>query len=195
MIRHIVVEGPDGSGKDGLIARLSTVFASEGYRVHERASTSVGGPVPDLRTWTERDMATLDTSSPWIYNRHPLISEPLYAPIVRKCEPQYPFGDLEWVAMASRQLCRTTIVVWCLPGIDTCLQNVIMNSGDQMPGVRENTPALYSAYLNAKATWPGYDTIWDYNHSRFEDVVRDIMEFRIRGTWPPVGHRPIESYI
>lgn len=172
MIRHIIVEGPDGSGKDGLIKRLLTHLPE--HRVHERASTSTGGPVPFLNQWVARDMRSIGIDGPWIYNRHPIISEPIYAPIARQTKPQPPFDDAGWVAITLKALAENCLIVWCMPAWSIVRRNVLSGDVPHMPGVVANIRELYAAYRVAPGTWPGVSLYWDYSLTSIEDLMFDI---------------------
>lgn len=171
-IRHIIVEGPDGSGKDGLIKRFASHFPT--HRVHERASTSIGGPVADLETWLEDDMDTIDRDGPWIYNRHPLISEPIYAPIARGVEPQGLYAEPDWVAYNLAQMAEHAVMVWCLPPWNVVRHNVLSGDVAHMPGVAAHIRTLYDAYRRGGWVWPGKAFYWDYTCTPIEELVFDI---------------------
>lgn len=171
-MRHVIVEGPDGSGKDGLIARLLPLMPK--FHVHERASTSVGGPVSYLTQWTEDDFATIADSGPWIYNRHPLISELIYAPVVRHEPPQGMFANPDWVDARLTELAKHAVMVWCLPPWSNVRHNVLSGDVAHMPGVAANVRPMYEAYRRASGWWPGTSLYWDYTMTKIEDLMYDL---------------------
>lgn len=164
--RHIIVEGPDGGGKTGMVARINSL----GYTTHERASSSTGGPIPDLTAWFTNDIAQIEgqdgrspeTYGPWVYDRHPLISEPIYAPTARHVMPQGKFGFAAWVKAQRQRLYPHMLVVWCMPDLDTVVRNVQNNSTDQMPGVVENIRQIHHEYMNVARAWTGPSLWWNY---------------------------------
>jgi hypothetical protein len=160
MQRHIIVEGPDASGKDGLIRRLLPLFPQ--FKLHERASTSKGGPVPHLTGWVVEDMWKMPHRGPWVYNRHPLISEPIYAPIARGVTPQGLFYDDVWVTQQRASLAQQCVVVWCMPPASVVTHNVTETADTHMPGVADNIDALYGAYRALMSEWVGPWFLWDY---------------------------------
>lgn len=161
--RHVIVEGPDGGGKTGMVARINSL----GYTTHERASSSIGGPVYNLTAWFTKDINELegpesDTYGPWVYDRHPLISEPIYAPIARHVMPQGRFGFSAWVKAQRQRIMPHMLVVWCIPDVATVQRNVFNNANDQMPGVLENIAQLHAEYMRLAQEWAGPALWWDY---------------------------------
>lgn len=176
MLRHIIVEGPDGSGKDGLVSRLAPLFPQ--HKLHEKASTSLGGPVPFLTTWVDVDLRTVATAGPWIYNRHPLVSEPIYAPIARQTVPQGSFADPDWVALRRIRMAEHALMVWCLPPWSVVRHNVCSGPIQHMRGVAEHIRDLYTAYRKAAGNWPGRSLYWDYtsgNIHTFAYIVNEAL--------------------
>lgn len=160
MLRHLIVEGPDGSGKDGLIHRLAPIYPQ--FQLHVRASTSRGGPVPYLTQWVTDDIRKMPTTGPWIYNRHPLISELIYAPIARHTTPQGSIANPAWVAQMLHEMTTHALVVWCMPPASVVAHNVSQTSVTHMPGVAANIAELYLAYEDARKAWAAPSLAWDY---------------------------------
>jgi hypothetical protein len=182
-LRHMIVEGPDGSGKSGLVARINAL----GYTTHARASDSKSGPVPDLTTWTLNDLDDLGglyggARGPWVYDRHPLISERIYAPIARGTSPQGKFADLTWAHTQRKRMARHALLIVCLPPRSHVQGNVRRNASDQMPGVVDNIDAIYNAYRHSEALWPGRTLWWDYTYmdwAQFQHTIRDAMTVQV----------------
>lgn len=151
-LRHIIVEGPDGSGKSTLIKHLMNGLPGK-WELAPRASTSIGGPVKDLTDWTIADLRNMPTYEPRIYDRHPVISEPIYGRICRG-KPIGPFLDDEfWVKMFREYLAQRALVIWCLPPLELVREQ--LNMADQMPGVVDNIAHIYGEYRQSAARWPG----------------------------------------
>lgn len=169
MRKHIIVEGMDGSGKDTLISELLNLFP--GHRPHTRASTSLGGPVDDLAMWTAMDVRTMGDQAPSIYNRHPLISEPIYAPL-RTINPglRPPWDNSLWQLRYRREASRHVVLVVCHPPYYITSEN--LDKGEHMPGVSENRLTLYTNY--ATLMWPGPVIRYDYTVSK-PDVLADLI--------------------
>lgn len=160
MRRHVIVEGMDGSGKDTLIASLQKLFS--GHTLHDRASTSLGGPVPDLASWVVNDTNLMPALVPSIYNRHPLVSEPIYAP-VREVNKGLTgvWTNQAWLTAMRREVSKHAVLVVCHPSYYVVSDNLIRSGRDaHMPGVMENRLHLYTEY--ATMVWPGPSIRYNY---------------------------------
>lgn len=177
----IIVEGPDGSGKSTFIKEITAAFDLPHF---ERASTSAGGPVDNLADWTEKHLRSIPgPGKPHVLDRHPLISEPIYGPIVRQMLP-FKFDNRHWLRDQTHILSTRAVVVWCMPPVDRVAENVL--HGVQMPGVTEHILRIYWAYHTTMARWPGYSMMHNYTEPdslaralRFvEGVVRHPYLYR-----------------
>jgi hypothetical protein len=180
MRKHIIVEGMDGSGKDTLIAELEKLFPQ--HRKHARASTSLGGPVADLATWTALDVRTMADQPPSIYNRHPLVSEPIYADY-RGVNPglKAPWTNLTWVHTYRRLASQHAVMVICHPPYSV-LESNLERSGasSHMPGVLANRLELYKHY--GAVVWPGPSVRYNYISAE-PQTVADLI--RRAYDWSP----------
>jgi len=124
------------------------------------------------------DMSTIDTSGPWLYNRHPIISEPIYAPIARRTDPQGSFANPRWVADLSEKIAERAVVVWCMPPKSVVMYNVLdrPNGPAHMPGVAEHIEALYDMYDITRKSWPGPSFNWDYSTGDIVKLVFDVSQ-------------------
>jgi|SRR5688500_7895161 len=176
-MRDIVVEGCDGTGKTNLVNRLVKHL---GLPIHPRACTSEGGPVPNLDEWVEKEL--LRAHEPGIYDRHPLISEPIYGPIIRG-SLKGKFNDPAWLIGNRKALADKVIVVWCDPGWSAVQHNLAMTESNQMAGVTRHSYGIYHAYLRSRKAWPGLS--WTYDYTRdyqtpeafqlFVSTIRSMM--------------------
>jgi hypothetical protein len=169
--RHIIVEGMDGSGKDTLIEKLMDDF--DGYQIHERASTSLGGPVANLAQWVIDDLSKMPTQPLSIYNRHPLISEPIYAPY-RKVGGglRGAWRDRSWIGLNRVIAAEHCLMVLCHPSIYTIRANLAHSIAGQMPGVVDNIDALWDAYNGL--VWPGRCIRYNYRRDTVASLVQSI---------------------
>jgi hypothetical protein len=168
----------DGSGKDTLIQDLMAYGLGDvPLRLHPRASTSLGGPLPDLAQWVENDLDYLENEVfdfRHIYNRHPLISEPIYADYRSNRKPLaagFENGDW-WTAQANRMAAQS-IVVWVHPPFqitDAVLRSQGLKA--HMPGVYENRLKIYSRY--ATFNWPGNAIRYDRTRDSVPALVNTI---------------------
>lgn len=179
---HVIVEGPDGSGKDTLIGSLLELLHV--HTLHERASTSLGGPVPNLAAWVANDVRTMAHQRPSIYNRHPLISELIYSRY-RTDPAKRGFPSPEWSHMAWRNAMRKqasqhAIVVFCQPPYHVLRRTVLdQGPGAHMPGVYENILEIYTDY--ATHLWPGINIRYDYTKDTAENVANKITHALLHG--------------
>jgi hypothetical protein len=159
MIRHVIVEGCDGTGKTGLITRLTKTLD---LPIHTKASTSLGGPLPDIDVWVDVDSQSMHAQTPQIYDRHPLISEPIYAPLARHVPPFGMFQSDIWFTARRHLVARHAVVVVCMPPWSEVRRNVLSDGQAHMPGVAANIRALYDAYKHVQRGWPGPVVWWNY---------------------------------
>lgn len=141
----IVVEGPDGAGKTTLIEVLKE---ATGYEVAPRVVSKTTEAMVDLKEWTEENVERGFQRT--IFDRHRLISEPIYGPLLRDdFEPG--FDDPAWFAyhLGRFYQCRP-IVIYCLPPLQTVLDNLRDDEDNSVvrPFVRE----IYGAYYNKAMT-------------------------------------------
>ena len=164
--RHAVLEGPDGSGKSTLAKYLAaTMDVPLAPRISDSlkgvAGTSLSRYVTeDMSRWrnfTSSDPAingsafsSFEEPTPSrIYDRYPLISEPIYGLHVRKgVQPEFGTG---WYRDAySAFLAMDPIVIWCLPPYDEVAKNVnperdirvLAKHPQPVPGVQAGEPQV-----------------------------------------------------
>lgn len=161
----IVLEGPDGGGKSTLAKRLVAEF---GLPLHKRASDSINGPVTDLFDWAYKDVCTMPDQPLAIYDRHPLLSEYIYGPIVRSALPS---GFTTTTAHALiRMMAPRVLVVMCRPLNARLIASV--DASRDMPGVTERIEAIATAYDALKMFWPGQVITYDYDNP---DSLGEVM--------------------
>lgn len=174
----IIVEGMDGSGKSSLVSRLSTDL---GIPIHERASASLTGPVANVYDWAIRDNDSWHTQPFSIYDRHPLISELIYGPVVRQhVDPR--FYSAECRAMMQRFWARH-LVILCNPPIET-LGRTFANSIDhQWELVTPHFMKLARLYQVLSVQYPGSMVEWDYTQpAMYETLLKVCRNFTLRNS-------------
>lgn len=175
-IRHMIVEGPDGAGKTTLISELLKFQSTPSipdplFTLHERACSSTGGPVADLSAWVTEDMHTIGHHAPSIYDRHPIISEPIYGPLTRG----YVKGRFKihgWTSVMAGRLQARTFTVFCMPSLATVQENI--HKADQMHGVTENILDIYMEYQYLIHNWDGPKMVYDYTNMTVADVLHRV---------------------
>lgn len=156
----IVLEGPDGAGKTQLAQRLSEDL---GLPLAQKfvKSDGEGSGTNDLFGEAYRDVVTMMDKPPMIYDRHPLISEYVYGPIVRGILP--PDFVMPQAHAMLRLLAEQVHVIWCLPALQRVADNVAdTETNQQMSGVWRNIEAIYSMYHTMRIWWIGQSTVYDY---------------------------------
>lgn len=183
MKHHVVVEGMDGTGKSTLIqtimekcrSKFFTGVSNPYFDLHPRASSSVDGPVASLDHWVEKDVALMPYfTGPNIYDRHPLISEPIYGPVTRGKVPG-KFNDPGWIRyFRNRLVHQGTVIIFCDPGWEVIQSNLDKSADAQMPGVIEKSSVLYDYYCDASLAWPGLQMRYDYTKTDIGTVLRNL---------------------
>lgn len=157
----IIVEGPDGAGKTTLIKQLMAQYPS--IPMHDRASSSgrEGGPIPNLYEWAHADVHSWSDTPLSFYDRHPLISEYIYGPVIRgSVDPRFHGTSLR------RHLARRALVIVCLPPLSVV--SASLSDERDMPGVTTHIRTIWTLYASLRATWPVASSIvfYDWTHSK-----------------------------
>lgn len=163
----IVVEGPDGAGKTTLINRLREDL---GVEVAPRVVSKDTEAMVDLLRWVHTNLRM--GWQPTLFDRHRLISEPIYGPIVRGHLEQ-GFDDVVWFHEALKKFYLIEpVIIYCLPSFETVWRNV-MSSEDNAVFHKDGhrVQAIWGAYFNKAVTDHAlYKKAWiyDYTHVHAE---------------------------
>jgi hypothetical protein len=165
MISSLIIEGCDATGKDTLIRQLLPLLPE--HVMHPRASTSLGGPVSELDSWTADSVSRLEwfnNEVSWIFNRHPLISEPIYSAHRRVNRGMRGlYLDDAWRTYMLTRLARHATMVICQPPLEVVRKTMTDQGPDaHMPGVYTRWTDIYEAY----ATWIGPLRVVRYDYTR-----------------------------
>jgi hypothetical protein len=176
----LIVEGPDGAGKSHLVDRLTLDL---GLLVQPRACRSDTGVDPlTLRDWVDGDLSR-PVHERAVYDRYPLISEPIYGTICRgRVAPG--FDDPYWLIRSwTMLLAKEPIFVYCLPPWREVGENI---DKDHLPDtehlfqVIQHGHALYDAYVHQAAfhVLNGLPRvmIWDYTKDEDYAFIRDVVK-------------------
>lgn len=167
-MKTLVVEGPDNAGKSTLTLRLAK----------DLKAVAVNSQVvpPPHEYWVKDYVRWLDEAQKWnqqiILDRHPVISEPIYGPVIRgKCSLSEAY---------CREVRRSLIVVYCRPPYD-----VIANFGDrpQMAGVKECADLLvadYDALLRDRAHEFAAVLLYDWTRNAYP-IFLNMLKGVLRG--------------
>lgn len=168
----IIIEGPDGSGKSSLLSHLQTAFPY--IDTHERFSTSVGGPVDDLKTRVRDSVNDSLLAMPKFYDRHPFISEFIYGPILRGGIKD----GLDELESYRAHVLQESLIILCLPSISRVRENILKNADDQMPGVLSHIDAIYDGYNEFFRKHQQKNVVWyDYSFHTTNFVVASVAEY------------------
>lgn len=180
-MKNVIIEGCDGSGKTTLI---DTIFKEGGYVKHSRASSSLDGPVNGLDDWVDADLDRLDQwdrrdqQPTFLYDRHPLISELIYADlrwVNRGVSGQ--FTNIEWILKSQRRLADHGTLVICLPPYEE-VERVMQHQGREahMAGVFENRYTIWTRY--SQFVWPGNVIRYDRTRETVTDLLSTLRKVR-----------------
>lgn len=170
----IVVEGPDGGGKTTLIKDLSEYW---GVPVAPRVVSKDAEAMVDLKQWVADNLKKGWHST--IYDRHRLVSETIYGPILRPSKPEPGFDDTAWLTMSLKRFYQIQpIIIYCLPPLEVVKANV-MDDPDNLV-VRDRISAIYAMYQTRAAidiSVRGRTTdIWDYTSDGREQFPLRVFE-------------------
>jgi hypothetical protein len=164
----IIIEGPDGSGKSTLIQRLAKDL---GLPIADKVVDSSTKALTDLARWTEDNVEK--GFQPLIFDRHRLISEPIYGPATR-ARQDLKFLDLGWLAdMMWRFYQAKPLIVYCLPDLETVRVNVHKVETDNA-AVASRIAAIYAGYVARSAAdfTRGVGKLYNYRTTRYDEILQ-----------------------
>ena len=178
----IIIEGMDGSGKTILAQQLSLRLGN----VPIKRFVTSGGPTNyDLLVESTKaalmnlhNQVTQNQRPAVIYDRFPLISEPVYGTILRG---RNRFDD-EWTTLIDLLLALDPIVVYCRPKIEFIMQNIRETADNQIEGVVSRALELITAYdeliswlqVKAHRLRSGRILVYSYDTDGVRDVEAEI---------------------
>lgn len=182
----IIVEGPDGAGKTTLIEWIETAF---GLTREPRVVGSDTIAMVDLKAWVEEHNGIgWARPAPKLYDRHRLISEFIYGPIMGR-PPEPGFDDLGWVANELIHFYNhKPILIYCLPPIDYVRRNVRRADTDNS-AVENRTDGLWVSYSRMLANdFLFADAFhWDYTETSYGSLFRHIQAELRKRAYPDVA--------
>lgn len=163
----IIVEGPDGGGKTSLARQLSAYM---GLPIAPRVVSKEATAMTNLKVWTEQNVAKGFQHT--IFDRHRLISQPIYGPILKPDSPSEGFMDYNWVGrMMELFYDARPLIVFTMPRLETVMAN-IENDPDNTV-VKDHIKAIYQGYVARAAIETARDpegcTIYNYETDGRED--------------------------
>jgi hypothetical protein len=164
----IIFEGPDGAGKTSLAVRLSREL---GIPIADKVVSSDMTPMTDLAQWTEDNVSCGFQRR--IFDRHRLISEPIYGPATRSRQ-DLRFCDPGWMMeMTARFYACDPIIIYCLPPIQTVRANVNREDTDNA-AVKSRIGAIYAGYVARAAIDVSQRNarLFNYQTTLYDDMLR-----------------------
>jgi len=143
----IILEGPDGAGKTTLIKHLAKVYK---LPVAARVVDQNTNPLTNLRLWVEQNLQK-DIGEPEIlYDRHRLISEPIYSLAIGGNRDE-TFWDVDWLrSQIAEFYSLKPLIIWCMPNFDVVEKNC---AGKENEFVRPFIGKIYRGYMAEIARW------------------------------------------
>lgn len=140
----LIVEGPDGAGKTTLIRTLKEHLHLD---VAPRVVSKDTEAMTDLRVWVDENLEA--GFQQLIFDRHRLISEPIYGPIMRST-PEPGFAELAWLGPRMEQFyALKPVIIYCLPPFAMVQANVMYD--DDNSAVADKIGSIYQAYVSRAA--------------------------------------------
>jgi hypothetical protein len=158
----IIVEGPDGAGKTTLIQELKK--SNPQLEVAPRVVSKDTQALVNLRDWVDANLAKGFQPST-IYDRHRLISDPIYRFKIPGKSMDEDFYEPKWLATAHLQLrAIAPILIFCLPPLQTVLSN--LEDDEENSAVTDHIVPIYFDYVASMARYladPKFSTfVYDY---------------------------------
>lgn len=156
----IVVEGCDGSGKSTLLEN-ARIEIRKRYFVQVRHSCrplELGDAIHFMRT-----VNYAAGRLPVMADRHPLISEPIYGPILRGThlfESHFNYSKPHFRYETLRDFVAR--IIYCRPSLETVRRNIMVNP--QLAGVAEKIESLYAAYDQTMEEISRYVSVFTYDY-------------------------------
>lgn len=168
----IVVEGVDGSGKSTLLEN-ARIEIPKRYFIQIRHSCRPLDPyhILNLLDLIQDYGETLDV----MLDRHPLISEPIYAALLR------PGTDLtvqsgHWPDFESRaKHLQVTVdrIIYCRPSLESVKRNIAVQP--QLAGIAEKIEELYDWYDRAMVSYSQYLPVLTYDYKLQDRTLADLF--------------------
>lgn len=157
----LIVEGPDGAGKTTLVNKLETYL---GWPLSPRVVSKETEAMVDLKDWVERNVKK--GFQEIIFDRHRLLSEPVYGPVLKNTTDRRELYDVSWYAkQMGRFIQAQPIIIYCLPSIETVMLNLV--GDDDNKAVVESIDRIYRGYVSqyAMLSASDYTATWLYDYT------------------------------
>lgn len=167
----IVVEGPDGAGKTTLVKEIQSQFD---VVVAPRVVDTDANAMVDLKAWVENNVRQLNQGV--VFDRHRLISETCYGPILRQGRTEPGFDDLGWLTAMMEFFYRSKpTIIYCIPPKSICVSyNAECWPTQTSPEQRD---AIYDNYITRAAIDFGLLRAQHYDYTEGPNHLKSIMGY------------------
>ena len=164
----LIVEGPDGGGKTTLIRELSEKL---NIPIAPRVVSKRTEAMLELRDWVDNNLE--EGFQRTIFDRHRLISESIYGPVLRD-QQNAGFDDLEWVGPRLGRFYQIApIIIYCMPPLEVVKANLENDDDNEVVLPRINS--IYAGYVSRAALdfhlSPGEVYLYDYTKRGEADAM------------------------
>lgn len=173
----IIVEGADGAGKTTLVKEIAAQFP---VTVAPRVVSTEAKAMGDLKQATEDRTRNLNQGM--IFDRHPLISGPIYHSVLGGTTNAFMFENLGWlVAMNTLFIRARPTIIYCIPPREVCLETNV----DCWPSHTsyDNREAIYDLYMARAAIDLGTTRAVHYDYTEGSGHLKSIMGYINREEW------------
>lgn len=173
----IIVEGPDNSGKSTLIASL---VKDLDLLIAERPH-GVPGSVNDIISRTSKLLLKQDQKR-YILDRHPLFSEPIYGPILRKknlWEDNPTVHGVLLTILTNSHSEGSVFIIYCRPPDKVVLdlhthQVKEYDTAEHLEGLKSKSHEIVKAYDKMMSNWA------DFKYNYCEPGSYELLTQKLR---------------
>lgn len=155
-----IVEGPDGAGKTTLIEKLQAELK---WPIAPRVVSKETKALVNLAEWTDENLSQGFQSV--IYDRHRLISDPIYRFLIpgKKMDPElYNLGSLAHWYRQFKMIDPVTI--YCLPPLEVVKENIQDDPDNAV--VYDHIELIYYSYVAQAARHQAHSNfVWVYDYT------------------------------
>lgn len=173
----IVVEGPDGAGKTTLVKETQSHFP---VTIAPRVVNTEAQAMVDLKQWVEDNVRQLNQGV--IFDRHRLISETCYGPVLRQGMTEPGFADLGWLsAMLQMFYAAKPTIIYCIPPKHVCVSRNAACWPTQAS--YDQCDAIYDNYITRAAIDLSLRRATHYDYTEGPNHLKSIMGYINREEW------------
>ena len=174
----IIVEGPDGGGKTSLARHLAQHLAMS---IAPRVVSKETEAMTDLRVWTDENLRR--GFQRMIFDRHRLISDPIYRAVFGKHNAR--LYNPAWLTSALDQFYGIDpIIIFCMPPLEVVALNLADDPDNKV--VVNDIEKIYYSYVAAWAqlkSGPELSSMFWYDYSN-PFITADDITRRVKADLP-----------